>query len=430
MKLTTNLENMRESVYACIKCNCCTYGPWPDNHTFCPIYARDENFTFSGGGLVSLARAILKGRMDYSQALSDLAFTCVACGACDGRCVIVRSINPEMALSDIIRLLRHELVKRNFVPEGPIRKMHNEVMKNRDLLGEIPEGTLRIPKTVQNDKADTLLVCECIHTDTEVESLNRALSLLGKMERQVALFVDPGCCGSTLYDYGFWDELPALVEDKWTKIKDFGNKKLLFINPHCQEFMTNKYPKVLENFKPFKGQHFSELLLDAFDEGRLKSKKMKKVKVSYHDPCFLGRGLGIYEAPRKVLAQLEGVEIVEMKRNREQSFCCGARGLGNYFENFAEGTAQERIDEFLHTKADILLTACPYCKDIFGQVMGNEEHRVKDLAEFVSERIKHKQIRLSFSCVKEERCFQVSIPSLTFQEPPTNEREATFAGRA
>jgi Fe-S oxidoreductase len=325
--------------------------------------------------------------MDYSQALSDLAFTCVACGACDGKCVIVRSINPEMSLSDIIRLLRYELVKRGFVPEGAIKKMYEEVKKNGDLLGEIPEGTLKIPDTVQNDKADTLLVAECIHTDTEIESLNTALGLLAKMKKQVAVFVDPGCCGSTPYDFGFWDQLPALVENKWKKIKGFGNKKLLFVNPHCQEFITNKYSKVLDNFEGFKGQHFSELLLDAFDKGKLKSKKMKKVRVSYHDPCFLGRGLGIYDAPRQVLAHLDGVELIEMKRHREQSFCCGARGLGNYFEKFAEGTARERINEFLDTKTDTLITACPYCKEIFGKVMGNDAHRVKDLAEFVSERI-------------------------------------------
>jgi Fe-S oxidoreductase len=207
------------------------------------------------------------------------------------------------------------------------------------------------------------------------------------MKKHVAIFSDPGCCGSTLYDYGFWDQLPGLVEAKWKKIKGFGNRKLLFLEPHCQEFMTNKYPKIIDNFNGFKGQHFSELLLDAFKKGKIKSKKMKKVKVSYHDPCFLGRGLGIYDPPRQVLASLNGVELIEMKRNREQSFCCGARGLGNYFEEFSKGTAQRRINEFQDTGADILITACPYCKEVFGKVMGEEAYQVKDLVEFVNERV-------------------------------------------
>jgi Fe-S oxidoreductase len=76
-----------------------------------------------------------------------------------------------------------------------------------------------------------------------------------------------------------------------------------------------------------------------------------------------------------------------MKRNKEQSFCCGARGLGNYFEDFSKETAQRRINEFRETGADILITACPYCKEIFGKVMGEEAYRVKDLVEFVNEKV-------------------------------------------
>jgi heterodisulfide reductase subunit D len=225
-----------------------------------------------------------------------------------------------------------------------------------------------------------------MHSDAQTKSFNAAFQLLEKMKKPVAIFADPGCCGSTLYDFGFWDQLPALVEAKWKKVKGFGKKKLLFVDPHCQEFMTKKYSKIVDKLNGFKGQHFSELLLDAFNKGKLKSKKIKKVKVSYHDPCFLGRGLGIYDPPRQVLQHLDGVQLVEMKRNREQSFCCGARGLGNYFEDFAKGTAQERIKEFLETKADLLITACPYCKEIFQRVLGKEKERVKDLIEYVNER--------------------------------------------
>jgi Fe-S oxidoreductase len=76
-----------------------------------------------------------------------------------------------------------------------------------------------------------------------------------------------------------------------------------------------------------------------------------------------------------------------MKRNREQSFCCGARGLGNYFDNFSEDTAKARIKEFLDTKADVMITACAYCKERFRTVMGSEAERVQDLTEFVGQRV-------------------------------------------
>ncbi len=386
MKLATSLESIQGAVRACLKCNGCTYGAWPLNETFCPLFARDACFTYSAGGLLFLSRAVLTGQMDYSQRLADLAFTCTACRACDGKCVIVRCINPDMALSDIIRLLRYELVKRGFVPKGQIKAMYDDVKKNGDLLAKGAK-VLKIPDEIENNKADTVLVADCMHSDAAVKSLEAAMGLLEKMKRQIVLFADPGSCGSTLYDFGFWDALAELVQTKWDKIKRLGKKTLLFVDPHCQEFMTNKYASVIDDFSGFKGQHFSEALLEALNQGKLKSKKMKRIKVSYHDPCFLGRGLGIYDAPRQVLVSLQGVQLVEMKRNREQSMCCGARGLGGYFDDFAEGTARQRVNEFLDTKADVLITACPYCREALGKVLGEDGDRVQDLATFVSERV-------------------------------------------
>jgi len=390
MKLTTSLENMRPAISPCLRCNGCSYGVWPGNETTCPLHARDKCFTFSAGGLLFLSRAILNGQIDYNQSVADLAFSCPVCRACDSKCVIVRCINPEMALSDIIRLLRYELVKRGMIPEGPIKKMYAEVKKNGDLMGSGHRRALSIPAHTGNAKADTLFVAECVHNEAMARSLDAALKLLGKMKKPVALFSDHGCCGSTLYDFGFWDELPALVQRKWKKIESFGKKKLLFVDPHCQEFMTNKYEKILDGsdgFNGFEGQHISEVLLDALRKGALKSKKMKKVTVSFHDPCFLGRGLGIYEPPRQVLNTLTGVQLIEMKRNREQSFCCGARSADSYFHDFSEGTAKERVAEFLETKAELLITACPHCKEIFGKVLGKEADRVRDLTVFVTERV-------------------------------------------
>ena len=78
---------------------------------------------------------------------------------------------------------------------------------------------------------------------------------------------------------------------------------------------------------------------------------------------------------------------MEMKRNRDQSLCCGARALGNYFDAFAESAAKERMQEFFDTKAEVLITACPYCKDRFSKVLEDSESRVQDLTEFVAERV-------------------------------------------
>jgi Fe-S oxidoreductase len=94
--------------------------------------------------------------------------------------------------------------------------------------------------------------------------------------------------------------------------------------------------------------------------------------------------LGIYDAPREVISALSGVKLVEMERNRANSFCCGARTLGNYMPDMPEWTAKERIKEFEATGADLLVTACPYCKDNFRKVLPDKDKgKVIDLVELV-----------------------------------------------
>ena len=125
----------------------------------------------------------------------------------------------------------------------------------------------------------------------------------------------------------------------------------------------------------------------AFKQGKLKSHKGESLKVTYHDPCYLGRGLGIYDAPREVISALSGIKLVEMERTRQNSFCCGARATGNYMPEMNIWTAKERIKEFKATGADLLITACPYCTDNFRKAMpAKDKDRVKDLLALVNER--------------------------------------------
>jgi heterodisulfide reductase subunit D len=291
---------------------------------------------------------------------------------------------PYVGIFDIIRLLRSEAVKRGFVPKGAAKKVYDQIKK----IGDYGQAkSLKLPDKINNDQSDTVIFAECTHTRTQKDISAAVVRLLGKIGSPVSQFAERGCCGSTLYDFGFWKQLKPVVKANWEKMKTLKDRKFVFINPHCQEFVVKKYPEILPSYSDINNQHISQPLADAFKKGILKSKKTDKVKVSYHDPCYLGRGLEIYDAPREVLTSLDGVELVEMKRNKENSFCCGARVLGNYVPNLSEDTARERIREFEDTGANLLITACAYCKDAFQKVMpGKDKAKVKDLIEFVDER--------------------------------------------
>lgn len=384
MKLAATLEDVKAASSTCLRCSWCSYGPWPENLPLCPIYWHDPSFTFSGGGYLFLALAMLEDRIDFSQDVADFAFSCASCLACDTKCAVIRSHKSHLHILDAIRMLRRESVKRGFIPEGIARKIYDEVEKTGDY-GQA--SRLHLPAKISSDKAETILFAECSHANSQETITAATVRILEKIGNPVGRFAEKGCCGSTLYDFGFWDQLEPLVKANWAKMKSLKGKKFIFTNPHCQEFIVHRYPEILDDYSPVNDQHISQFIAEAFKSGKLKSKTAGKIKVSYHDPCYLGRGLGIYEAPRQVLESLAGVELVEMERNRANSYCCGARTPGNYVPNLSEDTARERVKEFEATGADLLITACAYCKDGFQQVMpAKDRERVKDLTEFVDER--------------------------------------------
>jgi len=385
MKYAKKLEELERAIFGCLHCNRCHYGEWPDNNEICPIFTRDRCFTHTAGGLMYLAKALIKKQTDYSQGLAELVYTCSSCRGCDDLCMLIKSVNPEMPMSDIIRLMRYELTQRGLLPDK-LKPLLDIVKKEGDLPDSGKGAALAIPPEIDNEDADTVLYADCFHAGTQEGIYAAAIQILQKIGQPISLFTTGGCCGSTLFDYGFWDELQALVDNKAEKMKAFTGKTFLFVNPHCQEFITNRYEMIAENPPPVKGQHITELMAAAMDNGQLVAKDGDKIKVSYHDPCMLGRSLGITEPPRKVLRGLKNVEVVEMARNRKDTFCCGARAVGEYFEDFPENTAGQRIDEFNATGADVLITACPYCKGIFQKVLGPQKDRVKDIVEFVAER--------------------------------------------
>ena len=183
-----------------------------------------------------------------------------------------------------------------------------------------------------------------------------------------------------MYEYGLWNRLPELIEENCKALAD---KEVCFLNPHCQYFVERVYARVVPDFH-VRATNVVQFLLAALSEGRLIPRRKGKVRVSYHDPCYLGRGLGMYEEPRQILSLLDGVELIEVGRNRESSFCCGSRIMGNYLSRLSEETAEERVREFKETGADLLVTACGDCVDSLGRFFDRE--RIRHIVEFVDER--------------------------------------------
>jgi Fe-S oxidoreductase len=366
----------------------CTYGEWPENYSLCPMYARDKVFTSSSGGLMYLVRALLENKTEYTSEYFDLVYSCINCRACDDICEIIPIPSPHVTPTEIIRLLRHELVKRGLISNGLIKKLYKEIKRERDFSKKKIEN--KIPEGMKNKNSRNILFIEGSYPDGQKQIYSSALEVLQKIGLDVYVHRDEGSCGADLYDLGFIDELKILLERKSELINQLAGKNLIFIDPHTQEFVLRNWQQYVKNGKRLVGKHLSEVILRVLKRSKIRTKNIEKVAVSYHDPCILGRGLGIYEAPRKLIRFFKGVTLFELKRNRRNSYCCGAGDgtRGKAFPDYSEWIARERLEEFKETGADVLITSCPYCKDMFQRVLPPKQKRkVKDLIEFVNERI-------------------------------------------
>jgi heterodisulfide reductase subunit D len=152
-----------------------------------------------------------------------------------------------------------------------------------------------------------------------------------------------------------------LAERNQQIIGDSGAKAVITSCPGCLNTMKNDYRRMGLELKA-DVRHTTELLADLVESGELKFREYKK-KATYHDPCHLGRHVGIYDEPRAIIDAIPGLELTEMGRNREFAYCCGAGGgVKSAFPEWALKTGKERVTEAMETGAEVLITTCPFCE--------------------------------------------------------------------
>ena len=168
-------------------------------------------------------------------------------------------------------------------------------------------------------------------------------------------------------------------------------KKIVTACPHCFNTLKNEYPSLGGNYEVV---HHTEFLESLLKEGRIKVEggNLKGKRITYHDPCYLGRANGVYEAPRKVLESLES-KLVEMKKCKSRGLCCGAGGA-QMFKEAEKGDKEVnvlRAEQALETKPDVVAVACPFCNTMMTDGMKSkdkEEIKVYDISELIADNIK------------------------------------------
>jgi len=228
--------------------------------------------------------------------------------------------------------------------------------------------------------------------DPIVQRVARAtVNILKKADVDFGILgVKETCCGESVRKAGNESLFQSLAQSNISAFVEAGVSKIVTTSPHCYNTFKNEYPQCGGNFEVI---HFSQYLAQLIKEGRLKFTKELNKRVTYHDPCCLGRQNGIYNEPRQILESIPGLELVEMVDSRENSLCCGGGCSGRVWMETKKGErfSDLRIEQAVETGASILAISCPYCmlnfEDSLLTLDKGDIIEVKDIAQLVEEAI-------------------------------------------
>jgi Fe-S oxidoreductase len=195
------------------------------------------------------------------------------------------------------------------------------------------------------------------------------------------------CCGESIRKTGAEDVYKSLAKENIKTFIDHGVKKIVVSSPHCYEAFKNDYADYMVRFEVV---HMSEFLCGLIKEKKLKLKGEYPKKVTYHDPCYLGRHNGVFDEPREILRQVPGLKFSEMASSRNNSLCCGGGG-GRIWMDTPKGErfSDLRLEQARSVEAEVLATACPYCITMFEDSRLNLDYEsvleIKDITEIIAE---------------------------------------------
>ncbi len=374
-------------VHRCFRCGYCKFtSDYTDFN--CPTYRKFRFETYSPGGRMWLIRAWLNGEIKNSDRFQEIIFSCATCANCVEHCVFTFSED----LVNIFISAREEMVNDGIIPP-PVRDYLKNININGNPYkepaserGKWAEGTL--VETYKDQ--EYLFYIGCVGSyDERGKKIARAVgNLLVKAGLSIGILGDKeNCDGNEVRTLGEAGLFQFLAEKNIALFRDLGVKKIITLDPHAFNTFKKDYPALDGKFEVY---HYTQVLAPLIQSGKIPLKELND-KVTYHDPCYLGRHNGEYDAPRKILKTIPGIELVEMDRSRENAFCCGGGG-GNFFTDILGGgedsPSRIRAREALDTGAEIIAVACPQCAKMLDDAVKIEQLddrlKVMDVAEIVT----------------------------------------------
>lgn len=397
----SRLKELEAEMQKCFRCSLCKMVPLPTvlNPKYsdgCPSSRQFHFHGYSGSGKNIMALSLVNGRIKVDRTLADITFACTACGLCDVSCKFIM----EAERHSVNMALREHLVDEGFALPA-----HQTMIRNLEKYGN-PQGKIEGPastwasdvklKTLPGEKAPVLLFAGCLQCrEAGAADVARKLArILTKAGVDFGIMRDgETSCGLPAYWTGHRDVFTRTANHVASLLDATEASTVVTVSGSCLGALRSKYPEYAKAPGP-RVLHATEFLAQLIRDRRLRLPKPVRRKVTYHDPCYLGRqsepplkwageykvthgcmtytdppkemnrGVnGVYEPPRQILRAVEGLDFVEMYRIREYSYCCGGGGgVPLAYPDLARSTALDRLGEAIDVGAECLVTACHHCR--------------------------------------------------------------------
>jgi heterodisulfide reductase subunit D len=374
-----DVKLIRETnAFSCLECGKCT--------GTCPV-ARYSH-TFSPRHILS---ASIHNSHPDTFPRADL-WSCLTCKRCDEVCP------SDIKYIDFIQLIRQFQGVENregTCSHGGILEAISRIMMAPDLKQQRLSGLNSGFQT--SNTSDYLYFMGCLpyfdvlFSDLNVNALNVArntLKILNYLDIKPQLLADEKCCGHDAYWNGDMNTFQTLALANLEQIKKSKAKNIITACPECYRTLKIDYPKYFGK-QDFQVQHISEFLSGQISGLKLKAER-DTLKVTFQDPCRLGRHLNIYEPPREALKSINGVDLIEMGHHHKRAVCCGVSGWMNCSQ-VSKQIQSNRLMEAQASGADVMVTTCAKCKIHFSCALEDEKLKeavtfeIKDLTEVIGE---------------------------------------------
>ena len=353
------------SLDACTNCQICA--------DVCPAVQASGSGKLSGVHRIQALKKIMKGRMGglwkllgnkapTEEELKEYAETVFRCTLC-GHCQVVCPAGIE--LKEIWLSLRQDLNKSQAAP-NKVQMIKDNLDSSHNVFDEENEERADWTEDMDEEPEDQL-----VKDSAKVVYFTGCVAAFFPMAQQIPVALaeilqasgvdftllgeEEWCCGFPLLGAGMVEHAKDIIAHNIEAVKEKGASQVVFACPSCYQMWREHYDHPFEIF------HATQFLEKLILEGKVPLRE-KKIKVTYHDPCDLGRGAGEYEAPRAVLRMLPGVEFVEMAKNKSECQCCGGGGNLEMIDAGLSGEISKRkIEQALNTGADAVISACQQC---------------------------------------------------------------------